>query len=149
MYPLRPKKLAKRENVTGSNQHWQMDLKYGYINGTDQFFFQLSLIDVFDRTIIDYHMGLSCKALDACKVLKNAIRKRGLVSGMKMPLARTDNGPQFTAKIFSETCEKLNIEHERIPVKTPTMNAYIESFHAILEDECRISHIISGLRPGV
>ena len=26
--------------------------------------------------------------------------------------------------------------HERIPVKTPSMNSYIESFHSILEDEC-------------
>lgn len=134
--PSRPKKLAKREKVTAPNQQWQADVKYGYIAGTDQFFFQLSLIDVFDRTIIDYHVGLSCKAIDACNVLKNAIRKRGLVPGMKMPVVRTDNGPQFTAKIFAETCEKLNIEHERIPVKTPNMNAYIESFHAILEDEC-------------
>jgi len=74
--------------------------RYGYIAGTDQFFFQLSLIDVFDRTIIDYHVGLSCKAIDACNVLK-----RGLVPGMKMPVVRTDNGSQFTAKIFAETCE--------------------------------------------
>ncbi|SES88407.1 integrase catalytic domain-containing protein [Anaerobranca gottschalkii] len=72
------------------------------------------MIDVFDRTIIDYYIGLNCKALDACNVLKNTIRKRGLVPGMKIPVIRTDNGPQFTTKIFAETCEKLNIEHERL-----------------------------------
>ncbi|PWK16142.1 integrase core domain-containing protein [Tumebacillus permanentifrigoris] len=28
------------------------------------------------------------------------------------------------------------MEHERIPPKTPSKNAHIESFHAVLEDEC-------------
>jgi len=36
-----------------------MDIKYGYIAGTKQFFFQLSLIDVMDREVISYHLGLS------------------------------------------------------------------------------------------
>jgi putative transposase len=30
----------------------------------------------------------------------------------------------------------MNIEHERIPNQTPNMNAYVESFHSILEREC-------------
>lgn len=89
----RPRVLAKREEVTGPNQLWEMDVKYGYIPGTDQFFFQLSLIDVFDRMIIDYHLGLSCTAVDASRVLKNGLRKRGLYKGAKKPKLRTDNGP--------------------------------------------------------
>ena len=44
-----PRRLAKQETITGSNQLWEMDTKYGFIDGTQQFFFQLSLIDVFDR----------------------------------------------------------------------------------------------------
>lgn len=32
--------------------------------------------------------------------------------------------------------DELGIIHERIPINTPNMNAYIESFHSILEDEC-------------
>ena len=132
----KPRVLAKREEVTGPNQLWEMDVKYGYIPGTDQFFFQLSLLDVFDRMVIDYHLGLSCTAVDASRVLKNALRKRGLYKGAKMPKLRTDNGPQFIAKKFQETCEKLGIIHERIPVKTPNLNAHIEAFHSILETEC-------------
>lgn len=34
----------------------------------------------------------------------------------------------------------LGITHERIPINTPNMNAYIESFHSILEDECYSRH---------
>ncbi len=113
-----------------------MDVKYGYITGTDLFFFQLSLIDVFDRSIIDYHLGLSCKAKDAVRVLKNSLSKRGLARGMALPKIRTDNGPQFTSNLFEEAVEELGVIHERIPVKTPNMNAHIESFHSILESEC-------------
>ncbi|WP_443051815.1 integrase core domain-containing protein, partial [Streptomyces sp. GSL17-113] len=30
----------------------------------------------------------------------------------------------------------MKIEHERIPPKSPNLNAYIESFHSVLEREC-------------
>ncbi len=121
--------------MSAPNQLWQMDLKYGYINEMDRFFFQLSVIDVFDRTVIDYHLGLSAKAKDACTVLANAIRIRCSNSDT-MPIIRTDNGSQFTSKAFAKECERWGLTHERIPVRTPSMNAYIESFHSILEDEC-------------
>ena len=136
----RPRQLAKREDVSGPNQLWQMDVKYGYIAGTEQFFFQLSLIDVYDRMVIDYHLGLSCTAQDAVRVLKNSLKARGLAKGMSMPKLRTDNGPQFIAKKFEETCMALGVVHERTPVKTPNLNAYIEAFHAILERECYSRH---------
>ena len=135
VYPLRPRTLAKKDEVSAPNQLWQMDIKYGYIHEMDRFFFQLSVIDVFDRTVIDYHIGLSAKAKDACAVLANAIKKR-CYDSKTMPVIRTDNGTQFTSKAFAKECERLGLSHERIPVKTPSMNAYIESFHSILEDEC-------------
>lgn len=127
--------ICSRQDITGLNQQWQMDVKYGFIAGTGRFFFQLSLIDVFDKSVIGYRLGLSAKAKDACAVLVNSLRKRGLSPRGNLPVVRTDNGPQFTAKMFEETCRKWNLSHERIPVKTPNMNAYIESFHSILEDD--------------
>lgn len=132
----RPRVLAKREIVTGSNQLWQMDIKYGCIENSSQHFYQLSLIDVFDREVIEYHLGLSCKADDAIRIVKNALIKRGLFGSVNLPKVRTDNGPQFIANNFQDFCQKRNIIHERIPVASPNFNAHIESFHAILEDDC-------------
>ena len=34
------------------------------------------------------------------------------------------------------TCKSLGLRHQRIPVKTPNMNAHIESFHSILQKDC-------------
>ena len=135
-----PRRIARRETVSGPNQLWEMDVKYGYIAGTDRFFFQLSLIDVFDRSVIDYHLGTSCTASDAARVLKNGLRKRGVRDGLVLPKLRTDNGPQFIARQFEEECRALGITHERIPVNTPNMIAHIEAFHSILEDECYTRH---------
>ena len=88
-----------------------------------------------------YHLGLSCKAKDAVRALKSALANRWAISGPINNLAlRTDNGAQFTANAFAKACEELGVTHERIPVNTPNMNAYIESFHAILENECYSQH---------
>lgn len=51
-------------------------------------------------------------------------------------MIRSDNGPQFISNAFEDVCEALNVEHERIPPKTPNLNAHIESFHSILERDC-------------
>ena len=131
-----PKKLARNRIITGSNQLWEMDVKYGYIEGEERFFFVLSLIDVYDRSVIDYHIGLSCSGSDAVKTLQRALFKRQQFEQANKPVIRTDNGPQFISHAFEAACERFGIEHERIPPRTPNMNAHIEAFHRLLEEEC-------------
>lgn len=131
-----PRKLARNRMITGSNQLWEMDIKYGYIEGEDRFFFVLSIIDVYDRNIVGYHIGLSCTGTNAVQAVKQALLKRQQFNGMEKPVIRTDNGPQFISHTFQEFCENSKLEHERIPPKMPNMNAHIESFHRIFEDDC-------------
>ncbi len=138
--PKHPKKIARNRTVTASNQLWETDIKYGYIHGEDRFFYILSIIDVADRNIISYHIGLSCTGEDVARTLKIALLKRQLYEVENKPVIRSDNGPQFISEIFEKACKQLNIEHERIPYKTPNMNAHIESYHRILEEECLSIH---------
>ena len=130
--PSHPRRLPKNRTLTGRNQLWQMDIKYGYVRGRDRFFFTLSIIDVFDRMIVGYYRGPVCEAKHACQTLLQALNSRWR-EGEPLPVIRTDNGPQFVSTKFGDTCESLGIVHERIPPKTPNMNAYIESFHSLME----------------
>jgi putative transposase len=127
-----PRRLARNHTITGSNQLWQLDIKYGYVDGYGQFFYIADIIDVYDRSIVGYHIGTNCEAKHVSEVVMTALRSR-IIPGTTKPIIRTDNGPQFVSKAFGELCEAEVITHERIPPKTPNMNAYIESFHATLE----------------
>ncbi len=109
-------------------------------------FFLLSLIDVYDRSIIDYHMGLSCEGKHAAQILQRALWKRQLFEKDQLPVVRTDNGPQFISHAFEEACLEYRVEHERIPRKTPNKNAHVEAFHAILEQECLSRHEFESQR---
>lgn len=131
-----PRKLAQNRTITESNQLWEADIKYGFIEGEDRFFFVMSIIDVYNRGVVDYHMGLSCTAKDVTQSLQRAQFKRQQVNKQEKLVIRTDNGPQFISHTFQEFCEKAELVHERIPPKTPNMNAHIESFHRIFEDDC-------------
>jgi putative transposase len=131
-----PRKLARNRIINGSNQLWETDIKYGYIHGENRFFYILSIIDVYDRVIIEHFKGLNCTGEDAGVTLKRALIRRELVDSANKPAIRTDNGPQFISEAFEQACLELTIEHERIPCRTPNKNAHIESFHRILEDDC-------------
>lgn len=131
-----PRRIARNREITASNQLWEVDIKYGYIIGEDRFFYILSYLDVFDRDIIDYHIGLNCTGRDAIFTLKTALQRRNIDPKGSNLVVRSDNGPQFISKIFEEGCIEFGLEHERIPVKTPNKNAHIEAFHRILEDDC-------------
>lgn len=141
---LYPRKLAKKHVITSPNQFWQVDIKYGTIEESGRFFFLASAIDVFDRSIVGYYRGSKCQATDITGMLREAMKNRKV----KIPkgknnhslIIRSDNGPQFLSKGFGEFCETLKVYHERIPPKSPNLNAYIESFHSIIERECYLRH---------
>ncbi|MDQ0496107.1 hypothetical protein QOZ95_004293 [Paenibacillus brasilensis] len=87
---------------------------------------------MFDRVVVGQYKGTTCEAKHAVQTLCYALQSR-IQSGDTMPVIRTDNGPQFVSILFGDMCECLDVIHERIPPRTPNMNAYIESFHSLLE----------------
>ena len=134
--PKHPRKLARNRTIEKPNQLWEIDIKYGYIYGENRFFYQMSLIDIYDRSIVDYYIGLNCLGEDAARLVKRALWKRKILSKLVKPVIRSDNGPQFISVAFEDSCQESGVIHERIPPKTPNMNAHIESFHSILERDC-------------
>jgi putative transposase len=135
--PRLPKrKVAMNREITGINQLWETDIKYGYIASERRFFFVQTVIDVYDRMVLDYHIGLSCTAEEAAMSVLGAWRRRADEIGDATVTVRSDNGPQFLSHRFQAGCQELGFEHECIPVRTPNKNAHIEAFHSILENEC-------------
>lgn len=130
-----PRKLACNRVISGSNQLWEIDIKYVYVVGEARFCYLMCVIDVFDRMIIDYHIGLSCEGKHAAQLIQRSLWKRQLFGREVRPTIRTDNGPQFISNAFETACETLEVEHERIPPKTPNKNAHIESFHSLIQKE--------------
>lgn len=120
--------------VTGPNQLWETDIKYGYVGGEDRFFQIASIIDVYDRVVVGMHIGLGCVGRDVVRMLRKALESRG-ISGKGLIL-RSDNGPQFKSSLTQKACRALGVTQEFIPINTPNLNAYIESYHSILENEC-------------
>ncbi|UGB33428.1 IS3 family transposase [Metabacillus sp. B2-18] len=143
-----PRRLAKQHYINGPNQLWQLDIKYGSINGSGRFFFLACAIDVFDRCIVGYYRGPVCKAKDITNMLQEALLKRQVHLPQEEEkfslIIRTDNGPQFTSYDFGEFCEHHKVFHERIPPKSPNLNAFIESFHSIIERECYQRYIFDS-----
>jgi len=131
-----PRRLANNREIAASNELWEMDIKYGYIAGEQRFFYLLCVLDVLDREIIDFHMGLSSEGKHAAGLIQRTLWQRQLFETKQRPVIRTDNGPQFISHVFEEACEAYEVVHERIPPKTPNKNAHMESFHSLLEAEC-------------
>ena len=88
--PQHPRRLARNWVVTRPNQLWETDITYGYIAGEDRFFYLQAILDVCDRQIIAYHIGLSCRAVDAARTLSQAVDRRRPEWGSESPVIRTD-----------------------------------------------------------
>ncbi len=128
-------RICKTHKITDSNQLWQADIKYGYVAGTKQTAYILTIIDVFDKETVAHKSVLQCTGSVASEVLIKALYKRNLIDTEHNLILRTDNGTQFISKQFESSCLKYNVIHERIPVRSPNYNAYIESYHATLQRE--------------
>jgi putative transposase len=94
-----PRRLARNHLITGPNQLWQADIKYGYIPGRERFFFVFSIIDVFDRVIVGQYRGHVCEAKHIVQTLVSALQRR-IEPDTPYPIVRTDNGPQFVSTLF-------------------------------------------------
>jgi putative transposase len=88
------KKLAENHQITGPNQLWQFDIKYGYIQGEDRPFYFLAFVDIFTKRVLSYHIGKACTASDMKLTLKMALNSVTEEEQKNLTI-RSDNGPQL------------------------------------------------------
>ena len=87
----------------------------------------LSLIDEYTRECLALKVRRHFKSQDVVEVLAELFLKRGLPCHV-----RSDNGPEFTAKVVRRWLEKFEIKNLFIEPGSPWENGYNESFNGKL-----------------
>lgn len=113
---------------TEPNKLWEMDITY-ISTKREGMLYLFNVKDCFTKEWISYLLTSTCNRRDAVRTLEQAYLMAipdGKVEGL---ILRTDNGTQFSAKIFKETVKLFGITQEFIEKHTPEDNGDIESFH--------------------
>jgi len=121
---------AERQRATRANHVWSWDFVEDQTeNGTR--FRVLTLIDEHTRECLAAHVDWSIRAVDVIVVVEVAMARYGVPTHL-----RSDNGPEFIAYAIQDWLRDKNVKSLYITPGSPWENAYIESFHDKLRDEC-------------
>lgn len=114
----------------GPNAVWSMDfVSDALANGRR--LKCLTIADDFSHESIDIVVDHGISGAYVIRVLDRAACFRGYPRAV-----RTDNGPEFTSRVFLAWTRKHKIKHLLIEPGRPMQNGYIESFNGKFHDEC-------------
>jgi transposase InsO family protein len=130
---------AERQRAVRANHVWSWDFVEDQTeNGTR--FRVLTLIDEFTRECLAVHGDWSIRAVDVITVVEAAMARYGVPTHL-----RSDNGPEFIAYAIQDWLGGKHVKTLYITPGSPWENAYIESFHDKLRDECLNREIFGSL----
>lgn len=130
---------AERQRATQANHVWSWDFVEDQTeNGTR--FRVLTLIDEHTRECLTVHVDWSIRAVDVITVVEAAMARYGVPEHL-----RSDNGPEFIAYAIQDWLKEKQVKTIYITPGAPWENAYIESFHDKLRDECLNREIFGSL----
>jgi putative transposase len=112
------------------NQQWAIDFVHDNI-GSGRRFRCLSLLDVYSRECLAIHTDTSISGKTVTDILQRFVETRGAPE-----VITTDNGPEFTSKVFTSWAYEKGIRIFFIRPGKPMENAFVESFQGKLRDEC-------------
>jgi putative transposase len=122
--------LQPRFPLTAPNQEWSIDFASDVTAG-GQRFRVLSVIDCFTKQSLVLETAASFPSRRVTRALERAVTERG-----KPQAIRCDNGPELTSRHILAWSIERRIDLLHIQPGKPTQNAYVESFHGRLRDEC-------------
>ena len=91
----------------------------------------LAIVDDCTKEAIDIAVDFSLCGRYVTRVLDQAARQRGYPRAI-----RTDQGTEFTGKVFDRWTLEYGVELKLIQAGKPTQNAYVERFNGKFRDEC-------------
>jgi putative transposase len=101
----------------------------------------LTLIDEYTRESLAIRVERRLRSQDVIETLADAMLARGIPEHI-----RSDNGPEFVAKILRRWLAGLGTKPLYIEPGSPWENGYCESFNSKLRDECLNGEIFYSLR---
>jgi putative transposase len=122
--------LRPRAVLTGANQEWAIDFASD-VAASGQRLRIFSVVDSFTRECLALEVDTSMPSRRITRALGQVIAGRG------QPVSiRSDNGPEMSSRHYLAWCIEHKIDAVHIQPGKPTQNAYVESFHGRLRDEC-------------
>ncbi len=121
---------AAHVRLTAANQEWALDFAHDVL-AAGRSIRLLSIVDAFTRECLALEVDTGFASRRVTRVPNQIIAVRG------KPLAiRCDNGPELTSRHILAWSVDSKIELRHIQPGKPTQNAYVESFHGRLREEC-------------
>ena len=101
----------------------------------------LNVVDEFTRECLAIKVARKLKAIDVIDALSDLFISRGVSHHV-----RSDNGPEFVAKVVQDWIAAVGAKTAYIAPGSPWENGYVESFNARLRDELLNGEVFNSLR---
>ena len=115
---------------TAANQEWALDFVHDAL-AAGRSIRVLSVVNAYTRECLALEVDTGFASRRMTQVLDEIIAHRGAPR-----LIRCDNGPELTSRHFLAWSIENKVELVHIQPGKPTQNAYVESFHGRLREEC-------------
>ena len=108
-----------------------MDIKYVHIQGQNRNALQLTVLDVYTRSIVGQVLWWQMRKKHVIWLIHRILGQHQDTT--QAITLRNDNGSQFIAHGVREYLQDRAVSQEFIHVATPEENCFIESYHSILQ----------------
>lgn len=132
--------LDRNFNPKTPNTVWVTDITYIYtLSG---FVYLASIMDLYSRTIVGWHLTDSLSTASVLRAIEKAKTNRKLEYPI---IIHSDRGTQYVSKSYIEATPASNFIRSYSNKGNPWDNAVIESFHALIKREWLNRFVIQHL----
>lgn len=113
------------------NEKWCTDFTYLYLaDGAKRY--NCSIIDLYDKSVLATMNSKRIDAELAIRTLEAALENQSVPEGL---ILHSDQGSQYTSRVFTEFCEKKHITQSMSKAGCPYDNSPMESFYGTFKAE--------------
>lgn len=133
--------LERKFNPSRPNAVWVTDITYIYtLSG---FVYLTSVMDLYSRKIIGWHLSSDLSTEGVLIAIKKAQRSRDVTNPV---IIHSDRGSQYVSKDYIEATPAHSYIRSYSKKATPWDNACIESFHSLIKREWLNRYVIHDIK---